>query len=137
MLHVTHHAVQRFVRRWRPGMPFAEARTLLARIAASAVATRRRTLRRDAWIYTSQTDEGETIQLAVRDNTIVTVLDRSFEPGCTEAEWLDPDGEMLTQSAATRAACHAILVEAFRKEAATRVAHRAVDLARARMRRPT
>jgi hypothetical protein len=50
MLHVTIHAVERFIRRWRPGTPFAEARALLEKVAANAVATRRRTIRRDAWI---------------------------------------------------------------------------------------
>jgi hypothetical protein len=136
MLHVTLHAVERFIRRWRPGTPFAEARALLEKVAANAVATRRRTIRRDAWIYTSLTDAGETIQLAVRDSTVVTVLDRACERGCTEGEWLDPDGEMFAESAATRAACQAILAEAFRKKEATQVARRALDLTRAKTRRP-
>ena len=136
MIHVSHHAVERFIRRWRPGMPFAEARPILEQVAANAVPTRRRTIRRDAWIYTSLTDAGETIQLAVRDNTVVTVLDRAYEPGCTEGECLDPDGEMFAESAATREACRALVAEASRKMEATKVARRALDLARARTRRP-
>jgi hypothetical protein len=72
---VTDHAVERFIQRWRPGTPIAEARAYLEELAARAAATKRRTLVGDARVYTVMTDDGEHIELAVRDNVVVTVLD--------------------------------------------------------------
>jgi hypothetical protein len=75
VLAVSDHAVQRFIQRWHPGMPFAEARAVLKDLVSRAAPTRRKTLPGDAWIYTVHTEDGERIVLAVRNNVVVTVLD--------------------------------------------------------------
>jgi hypothetical protein len=71
---VSDHAVARFIERWRPNATHLEARAELERLAAGASPTRRLTKKRDARIYTSGTAAGESIPLAVRDDTVVTVL---------------------------------------------------------------
>jgi hypothetical protein len=118
MLAVTHHAVERFIKRWRPGMAFDEARAMLEELASHAVATRRKTLLGDARVYTSMTDEGEHVHMAVRDDTIVTVLDASFSE--EQAVVRAPDVE--TQ---------AILIEALDDHEAAKAARLAVERAKA------
>jgi hypothetical protein len=76
VLHVTHHAVERFIKYWRRGMPLHEARQCLKILVGRSTATRRRTLPGDAWVHVALTDRGEQIGLAVRDGTVVTVLPR-------------------------------------------------------------
>lgn len=76
MLHVTHHAVERFIKYWRPGVSLHEARQSLETLVGRSAATRRKTLPGDAWIHLAVTERGEQIGLAVRDNTVVTVLPR-------------------------------------------------------------
>ncbi len=75
MLGVTHHAVWRFIKRWRPGWSFDEASEELRELAARAVPTRRKSIRRDARIYAVLSDLGEHIDLVVRDEAVITVLD--------------------------------------------------------------
>lgn len=75
-LHVTHHAVQRFIKYWRRGMPLNEARQCLEILVSRSAATRRKTLPGDAWIHLAVTERGEQVGLAVRDSTVVTVLPR-------------------------------------------------------------
>ncbi len=77
-LGVTHHAILRFIKRWRPGTGFAEARRQMRELAARAVPTRRRSIRRDAWIYTALSQVGEHIELLVRDDAVITVLDGTW-----------------------------------------------------------
>lgn len=90
-LAVSHHAVERFVERWRPGLAGADARAELEALAANASPTRRRTLKGDARIYVVATPEGESIPLAVRDGLVITVLPvDEREPGGS-----GPDAEAL------------------------------------------
>ena len=74
--------------------------------------------------------------MAVRDSAIVTVLARGCEVECSEAEWLDPDGEMRAESVATREACQKILAEALLKKKATTEVRLAYVRSLARTRRP-
>jgi len=77
MLHVTKHAVDRFVEYWRTDLEHrhSEARQLLTQLVARCWATRIKTLPGDAWIYIAQTEQGERICLVVKDGTVVTLLD--------------------------------------------------------------
>ena len=76
MLNITRHAVDRFIEHWREGVDRRAAVASLEVLVARSVATPCRTRRNDAWIYLTQSDMGEWIPLAVRDDTVVTVLDK-------------------------------------------------------------
>jgi hypothetical protein len=84
MLHVSDHAVERFIRHSRRGMGADEARETLEVLVARSAATKRRTLPGDAWVHVGFTDRGEAVHFAVRDHTIVTVL----RPSACEAREL-------------------------------------------------
>ena len=73
MLLVTHHAVDRFIKHWRPGMPWLEARECLEALAARSSRSKRK-IRRDAGLRIATTERGERIPLIVRGRTVVTVL---------------------------------------------------------------
>jgi hypothetical protein len=133
MLYVTHHAVERFIKRWRPGTAVAEARRLLEELAAHAGPTRRRTLPRDATIYTTMTDAGERVLLAVRDGAVITVLDP--EPAETARfGGVDPEDPLYADSAATRRECLAMLeAERVAERARARSAAKASTRARRKL----
>ena len=107
-LQLTDHAIERFVDRWRQGTPLDQAEIELRALAQKATATRRRTLTGDAQIHLIVTDAGERIPVAVRESTIITVLpaDSREDPGVVQ-----PDYEALDDSAATVAACRALLAD--------------------------
>jgi hypothetical protein len=107
MLQLTVHAIERFMDRWRPGVPEADAREELQELARKATPTRRKTLTRNAWLYRVETEQGECICLAVRDGTIITVLPQDNE-GRPLLD-LTPDDDMLEESRATVAACRALV----------------------------
>jgi hypothetical protein len=119
VLKVTDHAVERFIQRWRPGMPFAEGRARLEELVARAAATRRKTLLRDARVYTVLTDAGERIEMAVRDGVVVTVLDAESDEA---------------RSARCESEDQAALIDARDDEEARKAAKRAVESAAARKR---
>jgi hypothetical protein len=76
MLNITRHAVDRFVEHWREGMDRRAAVASLEVLVARSIATPCRTKKGDAWVYMTQSELGEWIPLAVRDEAVVTVLDR-------------------------------------------------------------
>jgi hypothetical protein len=106
VLAVSVHAVERFIKRWRPQMTFSEARLALEELASHAAATRRMTLPGDARIYSTMTEEGERIHLAVRDGVVVTVLDSSSsDPHIVDpqAMFIDAISEEEARAAVERA----------------------------------
>ena len=107
MLFITHHAVERFIQRCCPGTPVAEARQHLEGLVARAAPTRRRTLPGDATIYTTQTDDGQHLALAVGDGTVITVLPAHAER--TVFRGVDPEDPLYLESQATRRECLAML----------------------------
>jgi hypothetical protein len=106
---VTHHAVERFIRRWCPGSSYGDARVCLERLATRAAPMRRKTRLGDAFVYTARTDAGEHVPLAVRDGVVVTVLDASHDEGSAPFGGIDPDDPLYLESEATRRECQAML----------------------------
>lgn len=106
-LALTRHAVDQFIRRWRSDVPREDARVELTLLVSQATPTRRLTILGDARLYVTLTPAGELISLAVRDDTVVTVLPQDAES--TRDEGVDP--ELLDESRETVAACRAMLAE--------------------------
>jgi hypothetical protein len=117
MLDVTHHAVERFIKYWRRGMPWLEARECLEALAARSSRTKRKT-RRDADLRIATTERGERIPLVVRGRTVVTVL----EAGCRDARSLGIVVEQQRTTLESVEAERARLAERVESECATRKA---------------
>jgi len=114
VLEVSGHAVDRFIERWRPGVPIKEAEVELRSLAENAAPTKRRTILKDANIYLTIGESGERIPLVVRDRTVITVL-----PARGEAEQdfdLTPNEELINESIDTVAACRAMALSNVRDE---------------------
>jgi hypothetical protein len=125
-LTLTDHAIERFIARWRPGMPKDEASAELEVIAQGAAPTRKRTLVGDARLYVALSEAGERIAFAVREGVALTVL-----PG--DGEGNDPidrsvKPEYIEESEATRAACQAILAAEVAERATEAEKERALKL---------
>ena len=108
-LNVTQHAIERFNQRWRPHLTQEEAGQELALLALVAVRTRRKTLARDATVWLAQAQDGCCVGLAVRDETIVTVL----APGTERIELPDygADLELYEESQAAMARTRAMVAK--------------------------
>jgi hypothetical protein len=122
MLHVTHHAVERFIKYWRRGMPWLEARECLEALAARSSRSKRKT-RRDAGLRIATTEKGERIPLVVRDRTVVTVL----APGSRDAKMLGIVVDNHRTTLESVEAERARLSERVETECATRKAEAIVD----------
>lgn len=107
-LYLTDHAVEQYVGRHRPHLGLGDARTELETLVQQAAPTRRRTLPGDAWIYLARTETGESVVLAVRDGTVITVLPSDAAEGWDTTR-LAPTAEQLEESRSTVAACRAML----------------------------
>ena len=118
MLHLTHHAVERFIKHWRRGMPWLEARECLEDLAAHSAPLKRRSRPGDAWLRIATTERGERIPLVVRGRIILTVL----APGCRDARKLGivAEGERTTLESVE--AARARLAERIETECAARKA---------------
>jgi hypothetical protein len=122
MLHVTHHAVERFIKYWRRGMPWLEARECLEALAARSSRSKRKT-RRDAGLRIATTERGERIPLVVRGRTVVTVL----APGCRAARMLGIVAEQHRTTLESVEAERARLAERVESECAKRKAEAIVS----------
>ena len=106
-LSLTHHAILRFVERWRPLASYQDARVELGELAALASMTKRQSAKRDAWLFVAVSPtRGERVFLVVRDGVVVTVLDEH----AVEDGRLTLDPGMVAESAETIAFCRALLV---------------------------
>lgn len=115
-MNLSHHAVERFRERWRPTLTLEQAHAELEQLLAAARPTRSRTLVGDAQRWIAVSAAGERIVLAVRDNTVITVMPRGTE-GTKDVE-IGATEELAAESEDDRAACMRILAE----EARARVA---------------
>jgi hypothetical protein len=95
------------MKRWRFSGSWIEARDCLESLVAHAVPTRRRTLLGDADVYSTMTDAGDRIHLAVRDHCVVTVFG-PFQYGQRRSSGINYE-ELRADSEATRRECWAML----------------------------
>lgn len=105
-LHLTHHAVERFIGRYRHDASYEQALAELQGLVAEAAPTKRRTLTGDAQLYVTLSEAGERIGLAVREGVVVSVLPEGSEgQGLSD---MTPDQERLEESRAMVAECRAL-----------------------------
>ena len=99
---VTDHAVARFSKRWRPFVPSAVAKAELMALNQSARPTGTMTRQNNAELYTATTTAGETVLLAIRNNTVITVL----PPNSVDGELAQgPDSDWKEESRLTLSLC--------------------------------
>jgi|HubBroStandDraft_4_1064222.scaffolds.fasta_scaffold54028_5 hypothetical protein len=108
-LQITRHAVEAFATRWRPHATADAAEAELAALLVDATPTRKRTLNRDAWLWIAHTAAGERVGLAVREDTVVTVLPHNGEGRALIDMTVDPD--LVAESEDTVAACRRMVLE--------------------------
>ena len=107
---VTHHSIEAWLTKWRPKADPDAATAELHALVAAAVPTKRKSLGRDATIWSSVTADGEQVCLVVRDGTVVTVLAPRQGGRGTQYNVRDisADDEHAEESRRTREACRAM-----------------------------
>lgn len=108
-LGVTDHAVERYIKRYRPALDKLAARAELEALAAGAAPTKRQTLVGDARMYLGTTPDGEKVPLAVRGDAVVTVLEADSYETQIDMSVSDLDQDLLEDSRATIEACRAMV----------------------------
>ena len=109
-LHLTIHAIEQFIARWRPEVTWKQAEAELRGLARIAINSthNRRAITGNALLYRATSEEGEQIDLAVRESTIITVLPKDDGRGALID--MTPDESLFDESRATVASCQALVV---------------------------